>query len=531
MPRNYLEACCLGEDSELRAPLEAAAIGLWPALVRTLVENGASPWAKKYWINKKENDSRHNPYFTFIITDLLTADHKTSDLKRRLQGARWLLTKTTDMRDRLCPKTVDDLHALLVTSNRMLQADYCDAHEEITALWSQLHEVFRVLPNLPRDRTLKRRYHHDLTFSARKSSVRLDYQNRGIVYVAAKQRNTSALECLLSLGFSVDGSFWNRLTLTPYDTVRGRTSCRDASDEAQCMRMLQERGAHPGLFYSVEFEILLTVLGLYLLVCLVMYDIPLFIWMMKAIPRFFEFLANIWQAIREYVTSGWPSVLLIMLATIALIALLSNGVVMTAAPIFILGGYIVFVILSFGRIAPKLFLKPDKCPWWVTTESSTAVLLHIIPWVWLLTNEMHGGDVELVRHFLYGPTVTIIRSLNHRYRSYAQQGPVVVSEETTEADPMAGEIDIHVDSNVQHSRPSRRLRGETFTELINASFHSIISLPRTVAALAHGKRLMLDQGKLRSSYQGNYRDDDYDEEELSLLMRSEENDDDVVDLA
>ncbi|KAK0515692.1 hypothetical protein JMJ35_001726 [Cladonia borealis] len=371
VPRNYLEASCLGEDSELRAPLETAAIGLWPALVRTLVENGASPWAKKYWINASMGTNKSsNPYFTFIITDLLTADHQTSDLKRRLQGARWLLTKTTDMRDRLCPKTVDDLHALLVTSNNMLQADYCDAHEEVTALWSQLHEVFRVLPNLPRDRKLEWRYHHYDEYLDQ-TSTRRDYQDRCIV-----------------LGFSVDGSFWNRLTLTPYDTVRGRTSCRDASDEAQCMRMLQERGAHRGLFYLVEFEILLTVLALCLLV-----------------------------------------------------------------PV-------------------------------------------LIP--------------------------------------HAQQGPVVVSEETTEADPMAGEIDIHVDSNVQHSRPSRRLRGETFTELINASFHSIISLPRRVAALAQGlarKRIMLGQGKPRSSYRDYYRDDDYDDEELSSLLRSEENDDDAVDLA
>ena len=529
MPRNYLEACSLGEDSELRAPLEAAAIGLWPALVRTLVQNGASPWAKKYWIN----EDRHNPYFTFIITDLLTADQETPDLKRRLQGARWLLTKTTDMRDRLYPKTVDDLHALLITSNHMLQADYCDAHEEITALWSQLHEVFRVLPNLPRDGKLERRYHDS---SNPKSLVRLDYQNRGIVYVAAKQRNTSALECLLRLGFSVDGSFWNRLTLTPYDTVRGRTSCRDTSDEAQCMRMLQERGAHPGLFYSVEFGILLTVLTLYLLVSLLIYDIPWFIWMVKAIPQYPEFMAYAWQVFRGDAASGWRlSVLPIVLISITGILLLCNGIVFTFVPILIMGGYIVFVILSFGRIVPKWFLKPDRCPWWVTTKSSTAVLLHIIPWVWVLTVEIHGRDVELVRHFVYGPTVTIIRSLHHRYSLHDQQGPVVVSEETTEeADPMASEIDNHVDSNAQSSRPSRRLRVETFTELVNASFHSIISLPRRVAALAHGlarKRLRLDQGKPRSSYQERYRDDDYDDEELSLLLRSEENDDNVVDLA
>lgn len=510
MPRNYLEARCLGEDSKLRAPLEAAAISLWPALVRILVENGASPWAKNYRINNSVFGGRENSYHTFIITDLLTADHMTSDLKRRLQGAHLLLTKTADMRDRLYPETVNDLRALLVTSNHMLQADYCDAHEEITALWSQLYEVFRVLPNFSRLESFS--------------------------YAAAKQRNTSALECLLRLGFSVDGSFWNRLTWTPYDTVRRRTSCRDTSDEAQCMRMLQERGAHRGLLYSVEFEILLTVLTLYSFFRLVMYDIPWFIWMIKAIPRFPGFLANSWRAMRENGTSGWLSVLLIMIWTIFGTLFLFCLTILTFVPILIMGGYIHFVVIqSFGTIVLKWFLKPDKCPSWVTTRSSTAVLLHILPWVWLLTIELHEGDVELVRHFVYGPTVTIIRSLHHRYSLHPQQGPVVVSEDTTEeADPMAGEMDIHVESSAQHSRPSRLLRGETFTGLINASFNSIISLPRTVAALAHGlasKRIMLGQGLPRSSYHDYYRDDDYDDEELSSLLRSEENDDDAVDLA
>ena len=507
MPRNYLEAHCLGEDSRLRAPLEAAATGLWPALVRVLVENGASPWAENY------HDMLYGfrPYLTCIITDLLEADYKTPDLKRRLQGARLLLTNTADMRDRLYPETFADLHALLVTSNNMLRVDYCDAHEEITALWSQLYEVFRVLPNLSRDTS-------------------------SFLYAAAEQSNTSALECLLRLGFSVDGGFWNRLTWTPYDTVRTRTSRRDTSHEAQCMRMLEERGAHRGLLYSMEFEVFLTVLILYSLFRLVMYDIPWFVWTIKAIPRFPEFLANSWRAMREYGTSGWLSVLLIILLTIFGIIFLFSLTTLTFVPILIMGGYIHFVLIQcFGTIVLKWLLKPEKCPWWVTTRSSTAILLHILPCIWLLTLFLYDDDVELVGHFVYGPTVTIIRSLLHRYRPHHQQGPVIVSEETTEeADPMAGEIDIHVHSNAQHSRPSRRLRGETFTELINASFHSIISLPRTVAALAHGlarKRIMLGQGQPRSSYQDYYRDDDYDDEELSLLLRSEENDDNLVDLA
>lgn len=531
MPRNYLEACCLGEYPELRGPLEAAATGLWPALVRTLVENGASPWAKKYWLYNIEQDSTHNPYFTFIITDLLTADKETSDLKRRLQGARLLLTKTTDMRDRLCPKTVEDLHALLVTFNHMLQADYNDAHEEITALWSEIHEVFRVLPNLPCDQKFERRYHHGLSYSDEKSSVRRDYQNRGIVYVAAKQRNTSALDCLLRLGFSVDGSIWNRLTLTPYDTVRGRASCRDDSDEAQCMATLQERGAHPGLFYSVEVQILLTVLTLYLLVRLVLYDIPWFVWVMQGIPQFPELLADAWRGIRED-ASVWVSVLLVLLIAIMGIMLLLFGTVLASLPILIMGGYTFFVILSFGRTVPKWFMKPDKCPWWVTTKSNTAVLLHILPWVWPLTYEMHGGDFELVGHFVYGPTVTIIRSLRRRYTPHTQQGPIALSEETTEeAESVAGDVEIHVGSDSQHSRSSRRTRDQTFTRLINASLHLIASLPRTIAALTQGlarKKFMQGQGKPRSSYQESYRDDD--NKELSLLLRSEEYDDDIYDL-
>ncbi len=211
---------------------------------------------------------------------MLTADDKTPQLKHRLQGARHLLAKTTDMRDKLRPKTVDDLHSLLITSSNML-----DAHEEIAALWSEIYEVFRVLPSLPRDRKIQRRYHH--SHYDKEEQVHETY-NRGLVYVSAQKRNASALECFLRLGFSVNGTLWNRLTLTPYDTVRGGTSVSGDGDgdQAQCMKMLQDRGAHRGLFYLVEFQILLTVITNYLLFCLMMKDIPFFLWVMSISPKY-----------------------------------------------------------------------------------------------------------------------------------------------------------------------------------------------------------------------------------------------------
>ena len=521
VPRDYLEGCCLGIAPTLRAPLEAAAIGLWPALVRILVENGASPWAKKYWIYQ----DHHNPYCTFIISDMLTADDKTPRLKHRLQGARHLLAKTTDMRDKLYPKTVDDLHSLLITSSHML-----DAHEEIAALWSEIYEMFRVLPKIPGDGKLKSRYHHH-SYDREKQEVHETY-NYGLVYVSAQKRNASALECFLRLGFSVDGSLWNRLTLTPYDTVRGETSNTSDNDGAQCKKMLQERGAHRGLFYLVEFQMLLTTITIYLLVRLALKDFPWFLWMMRLVPQMPGWFGEMWgDGIKGEDMPVWVFVPLFLLLVGGASGLILTMCLLSLLPLAIPAVYIFTTILSLGRTVPKWFLEHEKCPWWVSKKSNKTILLHILPWIWLGSLMMNNDvDYEAVQTFMYGPTVALIRSLHeHNMRKRAVAIPEPTTGDTEASNDGAVE---HVESTFQQDRSPRQKTKQAMDRLINVPFKSIRSLPKAVAALTHRlaqRRSMRGYGRSRPHYHDEYRDDEDDDAELRSLLRSEDYDDDNTD--
>lgn len=433
------------------------------------------------------------------------------------------------MRDKLCPKTVDDLHSLLITSSNML-----DAHEEIAALWSEMYEVFRVLPSLPRDRKIQRRYHH--SHYDKQEQVHETY-NRGLVYVSAQKRNASALECFLRLGFSVNGTLWNRLTLTPYDTVRGGTSVSGDGDEdqAQCVKMLQDRGAHRGLFYLVEFQILLTVVTNYLLFCLMMKDIPFFLWMMSIFPEIPGTVKEMWgEGMQGSGMPVWVFVPLFLLILFGVCGFILAMSVVSLIPLVTPALYTFTTLLSLGRTVPKWFLEHDKCPWWVSKKSNTAIILHFLPSIWLGALVMNDVEYEAVQTYIYGPTVMLIRSLHER--NSRKRLVAVPRQPRTEATEASNDAAVeHLESTSRQDR----FPGQSFKQgldiFINRTTHSMSSLPSAVAALIHrlaNRRSLRGYGRSRPFCHDAYRDDDDDDAELRSLLRSEEFDyDDAHELA
>ena len=75
-------------------------------------------------------------------------------------------------------------------------------YEEISALWSDLYEVFCQTSDPLRRTKLPKRYRHEDYLLNRASQ---DPNNAALAYAAAKRRNAFALQYLLKLGFSVDG--------------------------------------------------------------------------------------------------------------------------------------------------------------------------------------------------------------------------------------------------------------------------------------------------------------------------------------
>ena len=511
-------------------------------MVQTLVDNGASPWVKKYWAYDDSKDSeKENPYFTFIFNDLLTGDSETPDLKRRLQGARCLLARTTELRDRLRPETVDDLHDLLKTSKHMLATDRADLHLEISALWSDLYVVFNQISKFSRSTSLQKRYHH----GSHAKGARQNPNKSALAYVAAQYQNASALQYLLKLGFSADGGIWNRLTITPYDAVRGLTSANDGSARAQCKRMLEERGAHRGLYYLLEFHILLTVWILQLLVRLTISDIVFFRGMISFAHEYPSLIKGVWRdGYKEWGISIWWFIPLAILITIMISSVLLMGMIASITPFVICGSYICVVIFFLGRTAPKWLLKSHQRPRWTTTKSTAAILLHMLPWIWLLTYFKHDMDFEEIAHFMYGPTVTIIKFLHRCNAKPIREGESALSEqqqENTELEPEtqdsgASEADNghEIEVTPRHDRPTQYLSLQTLSKFISGPRYLILSIPVAAGAIiaqsARMGRLLRRSKPRRPIYLDIYRDEYYDDdEELRSLMLGEEYHDDVED--
>ena len=386
VPRDYFEACCLGKGKVIRSPLEIAATELWPNLVQLLIENGADPRAKIYCDMKwaanetsgfdkmsfgakifltEENPPLRRSILSYLLGIDITSEELDSNLNRQLQGARHLYAKSKYLANRLLPRTVEELHVFLITSTRVSQISESKLDEDVAELWSTLTSEYSSLPALPRDR--------------------MD----GLVFMSAFKSNVSALKCFLQLGFSPNGKWWQRILMTPYDTVRCKPRKEmQAAETVQCLKLLKERGASRGPIFLLEFQLLFTIGIIVIDVLIVSVANSVLSWGHGAGQALMSWL-------NQYLTSGlstwafnWTIVGLIFAANIYFVFVLFL-LSITTSPVSAIIGWFTLSYLS----------KP----------SFPSLLLHLSPLVICLTFWLYDSDVEAVKYHVYGPTVSILK--------------------------------------------------------------------------------------------------------------------------
>ena len=516
VPKDYFEYCSLGREGDLRPPLEVAATGLWFNLVNLLIENGADPRARAYNPAKCRRDvlargafdekpskadlllyaDQDVPELRPILSNLLATDDKDRSISRRLQGARYLLTRCNMVHQGIVARTVEELHVFLRTSTRLMQTPDQKLSEEVAAIWSILTTHYRNLPVIPKDR------------------------KRGLVFMSATDSNASGLKCFLALGFPANGRWWQRCSLTPYDVVTCQQRVDDPEERAQCVRLLRQHGAYRGPFYSVEVQLFWTIVFQILVAC-------------------FSFVGYLMLRFLSYCFQGGIKMLYHPDGNTSMLRF-ALELTLAAIPV-----YLVYMVAFLGislTTAPLLLSLAAAVNAYIYRPSIAAAVLHISPVAWFLTLLLHDGDFEAITSQVYGPAVSLLKAVR-RYQKPHNVGmggdelgtPLPQSERVASPSdqsslqlPSIGdEIQssrFHSGNQRPESKQQRRIQGfsQHLVGIIDASIsNSIISVKDGLVALS--RQFQARKGnRPKRRFTSVYNDDDDNEARLSLLGNMDE---------